>query len=201
MRTLIIFVAALMFIAPAQKPTIDTVAGKLSGTWKLNRDLSPAVSQPRGAGGGRGRGTLFSAAPFAPQRGGGGRGAATDSYTPTAQDLTPEEIAGDKALQQLQRVAETLTIKASAESITFTDPRGERVFAIRDKTEKLELEGAMLSVRTRWDKLTLRQEFSNPRRKLVQTWEPDEAGRLLLKVHVESMTFNTPDVKAVYERQ
>jgi hypothetical protein len=200
MRTLMMSAIALMVMAPAQKPTIDTVAAKLTGTWKLNRELSPGVSTPRGAGGGRGRGAQFAVGTFAPQRG-GGRGAATDTYTPTAQDLTPEEIAADQALQQLQRVADTMTIKASAESVTFADPRGERVFAIHDKTDRLELEGAMLSVKSRWDKLTLRQEFWNPRRKLVETWGPDEAGRLVLKVHVESMTFNTPDVKAVFDRQ
>jgi hypothetical protein len=204
MRTLMIAAGALILTVPAaQKPTVEAVAERLSGTWKINRELSPSVSAPRGNGAPRGgRGTAYAIAPFGAQRGGGGRGGGGgDTFTPTAEDLTPEEIAADAALQKLQQVAETMTLKASAESVTFNDPRGERVYPIHDKTEKLAVAGATLSVRSRWDKASLKQEFSSPKRKLVQTWEPDDSGHLVLKVHVESMSFNTPDVKAVFDRQ
>lgn len=185
-------------LAP-QKLTSADAAAKLTGTWKLNRELSPKVTAP-GGGGRRGGAAFAIRAPIA-QRGGGGGGRGGDAGGSSPQDLTPEELAGQAALRQLQQVAETMTVDASADKVTFKDARGERTYAIDDKTTKLEVSGATLLVRSKWDKLTLRQEFSNPTRKLIQTWDVDESGRLVLKVRLESMTLMTPDVRAVFDRQ
>ena len=188
----------------AQKPTVADAAVKLSGTWRLNRELSPRVTAPGGGRGGGPRGgrPSFAVGALVAQRGGGGGGGrGGDSSGPTAQDLTPEELAGQAALRQLQQVAEVMSITAAADSVTFIDPRGERTYAISDKTTRLDVGEARLLVKTKWDKLTLRQEFSIPTRKLIQTWDVDANGRLLLKVRLESMTLNTPDVVAVFDRQ
>src|ERR1700745_2812040 len=70
----------------AQKTGPSDVAERVSGTWKLNRDLSDSLSAP-GRGGRRGGGAMFAlAAPI--QR--GGRGGA-DAPASSA-DLTPEEL-------------------------------------------------------------------------------------------------------------
>jgi hypothetical protein len=191
-------------IVAGQKPTVADVAVALSGTWRLNRELSPQVTAPGGppGGGRRGGRPSFALGALAAQRGGGGGGGrGGDSSPSSAQDLTPEELAGQAALRQLQQVAEVITIKAAADSVTFSDPRGERTYAIDGKTARLAAGGATLAVKTKWDKLTLRQEFSIPTRKLIQTWDVDASGRLLLKVRLESMTLNTPDVVAVFDRQ
>ena len=94
-----------------------------------------------------------------------------------------------------------VVIKASADSITFVDPRGERTFAINDKTSKFDVGGSPVSVKSKWDKNALKQEFSNTQAKLVETWSLDEAGHLLLTAKVESMTLITPEQKAVYDRK
>jgi len=182
-------------MASAQKAPVADAAAKLSGTWKLNRELSPQVQPARGGGAGRRGAPAFALAGMVPQRG-GGRGGGGD-----ASDLTPEQRAAQAALATLQQVAETVTITASADSVTISDGTGERSYAVDGKNSKINIGGAEIGAKSRWDKLTLRQEFSNFERKLIKTWEVDENGRLVLKVRVESMTLNTADVKAVFDRQ
>jgi uncharacterized protein YnzC (UPF0291/DUF896 family) len=182
------------------------VAAKLSGTWVLNRELSTGFGA---SGRGRGRGTppglqrpgsptgaLFAVAGI-PQRGGGrGGGAATDST-----DLTPEQRAEQAAMRELEQIADRITIKASADSITFVDPRGERTYAINDKGSSITVGGTSVKVKSKWDKKVLRQEFNNPQAKLTQTWGLDDAGHMVLTMKVESLTLVTPDQKAVFDRQ
>ena len=186
-----------------QKTTPAEMAAKLSGSWKLNRELSPSVVAPgRGRPGGPERGgvSLSAAAPaFAPQRG-GGRGGDMSSPTGNA-DLPPDVLAAQAAMRDLQQVAALLTIKASPESVTFSDPRGERTYAIDNKAARLDTNGARLEVKTRWDKQAVRQEFSSPQMRLIRVWDVDDDNRLVLKVKVESLTLNTKEVKAVYDRQ
>jgi hypothetical protein len=181
--------------AYAQKVTPAEVAARLSGTWKLNRELSPLAAPARG----RGRGApAFAVA--GGQRGGGRGGGAPDTPASSA-DLTPEVLAAQGAMRSLQQLAELLTIKAAADAVTFTDLRGEQTFAIDGKSARLTVNGAAVAVKSRWDKQTLRQELSTPQMKLVRAWEVDDDGRLVLKVRVESMTLNSPDARAVYDRQ
>jgi len=191
-------VTAMMFAvtgAGAQRLSLADVAAKLSGTWVLNRELSTGFRAP-GRRGGR---TMFASAAAVPQ-GGGGRGGAGGGAS-DASDLTPEQRAQQAAMRQLQQIAEEMTIEASADSVTFTDARGERTYAINDKAGKVDIGGALVGVKTKWDKSVLKQEFSNPQAKLVQTWGVAETGHLVLSAKLESMTLMTPEQKAVFDRK
>jgi hypothetical protein len=175
------------------------LAGKLSGTWVLNRDLSSGFGAPgRGRGEPRPRALFAAAAAAVPQRGGGGGrgGGASD-----ASDLTPEQRAEQAAMRQLQQIADRMTIQASADSVTFTDQRGDRAYAVNDKTSTLDVGGSPVKVRSKWDKRVLKQEFSNNQGKLVETWAIDETDHLVLTAKVESLSLVTPDRKAVFDRR
>ena len=185
-------------IASAQKATSSDLAGKLSGTWVLNRELSPGFRAAPGRRGG-GAGPLFAVAGLAGQRGGrggGGAGGASD-----ASDLTPQQRAEQAAMRQLQQITEKIVITASAETVTFADTRGERTFTVNDKSTKIDVGGSPVNVKSKWDKNVLRQEFSNTQAKLIETWALDEADRLVLTAKIESMTLLTPEQKAVFDRQ
>jgi hypothetical protein len=130
---------------------------------------------------------------MAAQRGGGGGGDLTD--------LTPEQRAEQAAMRQLQQIDVRITIKASATEVTFTDSRGDSTFAINDKTTTIFMASSPVKVKLKWDKQALKQEFSNPQAKLVQTWIVDGADRLVMTAKVESMTLVTPERKAVFDRQ
>lgn len=119
----------------------------------------------------------------------------------TNADLTPEVLAARAAIRDVQAVPETLTVKATAETIAFSDPRGERSYDINNKNAKIDVNGTSLNVKTKWDKASVRQEFSTPEMKLVKTWGLDDSGHLVLTMRIESMTLNTADTKAVYDRQ
>jgi hypothetical protein len=195
----VLSVAAVMLVCSqgvgAQKASPADLAAKLSGTWVLNRELSTGFRAPGRRGGGAG--PLFASAGMVGQRGGrGGSGGASD-----ASDLTPQQLAEQAAMRQLQQITEKIVITASAETVTFADSRGERTYAINDKSTKIEVGGASVNVKSKWDKNVLKQEFSNTQAKLIETWSLDEAGRLVLTAKVESMTLLTPEQKAVFDKQ
>jgi Spy/CpxP family protein refolding chaperone len=186
-------------IAAAQKLSTSDLAAKLSGTWMLNRELSTGFRAPAPGRRGGGGAALFAVAGMTGQRGGrggGGAGGATD-----ATDLTPQQRAEQAAMRQLQQISEKIVITASAETVTFTDSRGERTFTVNDKSTKIDVGGSPVNVKSKWDKNVLRQEFSNTQAKLIETWGLDDAGRLVLTAKVESMTLLTPEQKAVFDRQ
>ena len=207
MGVLIRRIAALSLVAAAtvcvnvraieQKLSPQDLAGKLSGTWVLNRELSTGFGRPPGRRGGAA--PLFATAGIVGQRrggGGGGGGTASD-----ASDLTPEQRAEQAAMRELQQIAPQIEIKATADSVTFIDARGERTYAVNDKSVKVEVAGAQVSVKSKWDKNVLKQEFSNTQAKLIETWGLDDAGRLVLTAKLESMTLRTPEQKAVFDRR
>jgi hypothetical protein len=139
---------------------------------------------------------MFAVAPaYGQGRGGGGGQAAAG-----ASDLSPAEIADMNAMRQLQQIAEVITIAAAADQITFTDARGERRYAIDGKSTRLEMAGEV-TVKSRWDKATLKQEFSTAQNKLTQTWSVDENGRMVLLAKLESMRLRTPEQRAVFDRR
>jgi len=187
--------------AGGQKTAPAEVAARMSGTWKLNRELSPSLAPPaRGGAGGPGRGSAaFMIAGGAGQRGGGGGGGMQSPST--AADLPPDVLAAQAAMRELQQLAETVTVKAAADSISVSDPRGERTYAIDGKASKLTVGTANIEVKTKWDKAALRQEFSSPSTRLVRSWEIDEQNHLVIKSKIESLTMNSKEVKAVYDRQ
>ena len=191
--------------AVAQKLTPAEAAARLSGTWTINRELTSGFNAA-GRRGGRGGGGNFSlggnAARFGPtasyaQRGGGtGPSTASDM-----SDLSPAERAEMAAMRELQQLAEVITIKATAEQVAFEDARGQRTYVIDNKNTKITVAGSEVNTKSRWDKAILRQEFSTPSSKLIQTWEVDENGRLVLTAKVESLRLMTPEQKAVFDRK
>jgi hypothetical protein len=173
------------------------VPAKLTGTWTLNRELTPGVGQGRGrSGGGASQGPRFAVA-GAPafQRGGGGGGGGISDAT----DLTPEQRAARAAMAQLQQIGERITIKASADSVTFVDGRGEHTYAVNDKSSTVDVGGSPIKVKMKWDKQSLKQEFASPETKLSETWTVDATDHLVLTVKLESLTVNG-ERKIVFDR-
>ena len=118
-----------------------------------------------------------------------------------ASDLSPAEVAAMAAMRELQQLAEVITIKATPDQVTFEDARGQRSYALDGKTVKITVAGAEVSTKSKWDKAVLKQEFSTAQSKLIQTWDVDENGRLVLVAKVESLRLRTPDQKAVFDRK
>jgi hypothetical protein len=184
--------------AEARRPGQDP-ASKMSGTWVLNRELSTGFGA-RGRGGRRSSsprrtGALFGATPMAAAQRGGAGGSGDPS------DLTPEQRAEQAAMRQLQQIDARITIKAAADSVTFVDSRGERTYAVSDKASEILVSGSPVKVKSKWDKQVLKQEFTNPQAKLVETWIVDGSDHLVLTAKLESMTLVTPERKAVFDRQ
>jgi hypothetical protein len=199
-RTQAAFAVAAVVLATglqAQNVTPADAATRLSGTWKLNRELSPGFRAPAGRRGGGAVANRFKAAPtFALQRRPGG-----GDPPPTASDRTPEELAAMAAMRELQQLADEITINATADRVTFTDARGERSYGTDGKSAKLTVAGTDVSTKTKWDKTALKQEFSTASSKLTQTWDVDADGRLVLIAKVESLRLRTPDQKAVFDKK
>lgn len=183
----------------SQKASLTELATQLSGTWKVNRSLSPALAMPGQSGAGRSRGTFYAVGGSVPQRGGRGGGNA-DPGPAAPGDLTPTELAERGAVRQLEQISPTITIAASPETVSFVDSRGELSCATDDKGVKHDLFGASVSVKCRWDKQQLRQEFATTRSKLVRSWSVDGNGRLVLKARLEGLTQSTPEAVAVFDR-
>jgi hypothetical protein len=188
--------ACLLVLTGTQKSTPAETAVKLTGTWKVNRELSPSLG--RGRGRGRSSALMQPRLVFASFQRGGGRGGAE---MPMPQDLTPEEAANRAAAQSLQQIPELLTIEASPDAITFKETRGAFTYPINNKSIKIDVGPVKVDVKTKWDKTALRQEFNTTQQKITKTWDIDENGRLVLKLRVESMTMTSADALAVFDRQ
>lgn len=183
-------------VPAAQKLAPAEAAARLSGTWTINRELSPGFRTPGGRRGGRGGGLRFNAAPgLALQRRPGG-----DSPN-SAADLSPAELAAMAAMRELQQLADEITINATAERVSFTDVRGERSYTIDGRNAKVMVAGAEVSTKSSWDKAVLKQEFNTASTKLTQTWDVNADGRLVLTAKVESLRLRTPDQKAIFDRK
>jgi hypothetical protein len=196
----------------AQNPPPAEASARLSGTWTLNRELSPGFRAPGARPGGPGRGggamaNRFNVAPAAPvaalQRRGGSGG---DS--PTGQsEMTPADLAAMAAIRQLSQLSEEVTITATADKVTFVDGRGERSYVTDGKNAKIMVGDAEVTTKTKWDKAALKQEFSTSSvdpmasAKLTQTWEINADGRLVLTAKIESRRLRTPDQKAVFDKK
>ena len=192
--------------ASAQGGAPAEVASKMTGHWKLNKELSPGLTAPnpgRGRGGGEGRGARFAVAAPAFQRGGrgGGGGGAAGGGGGADSPVMSEELAAQAALSIVQQVPDDVTIAATAESVEFTEPRGRSVFKIDGKNATVEVPGGSIKVRSRWERATLRQEFSSAQRTLKRSWAVDEQNRLVLTQHIESISLMTKDARAVFDKQ
>jgi hypothetical protein len=184
--------------AYAQKtPAVET-AQRISGTWTINRDLSPAF-KPSGRSGGRAGGVAYAIGGLAAQR--GGRSNPASGPTPSAPgDLTPTERAELDAMQHIEQIAPTITITATAERFSVVDPRGEQTCAIDGRTAKLTMFGATISTKCHWNKQAVQQEFSTTRTKLTRTWSLDESGHLVVKTRTEGLGERAVEAAAVYDR-
>jgi hypothetical protein len=129
-------------------------------------------------------------------RGGGG------ADTPTTNaDLTPEELAAQAAIRELQRVAEIITIKATADAVSFSEARGEQKYPVNGKKVIEEIAGAKVNVKSSWEKGALRQQFSTSKATFTETWQVDQTSRLVLKAKLESLTMVSKEVKTVFDKQ
>ncbi|HEX4565281.1 MAG TPA: hypothetical protein VH138_01570, partial [Vicinamibacterales bacterium] len=129
--------------AHAQKTPAGEAAQRMSGTWTINRELSPSF-KPSGRSGGRAGGVAYAVRGLAPQRGGRSNSPNPASEpTPSAPgDLTPTERAEQSAMHQVEQIAPTITIHATADTFSVVDPRGEQTCAIDARAAKLAMFGA-----------------------------------------------------------
>lgn len=196
MRTTIILLAGIGLLA--QQTSVADIAARLSGSWTINLTLSPTFKPSGRSGPGRSGGAAFAIAGLAVQR---PRTNPGGESTPAAPgDLTPSERAELSAMQQVEQLAPAMTIKATAETVSFTDQRGEQTCAINDKAAKLDMFGAKVGVKCRWNKASLQQEFSTTRNKLTRAWTLDDAGHLVVKTRVEGVAQRALEATAVYDR-
>lgn len=187
--------------AHAQKTPAGDVAQRMSGTWTINRDLSPSF-KPSGRSGGRAGRIAYAIGGVSPQRGGRSNSPNPASEpTPAAPgDLTPTERAEQSAMQQVEQIAPAITIKATADTFSVADQRGEQTCAIDGRTAKLAMFGATVSTKCHWNKQTVQQEFSTTRSKLTRTWSLDQSGHLIVKTRTEGLGERVVEAAAVYDR-
>ena len=185
----------------AQQHGTADLAARLTGTWRLNKELSPDLAnRGRGGEGRRGGGPSFAVVSVAAQRGGrgGGGGGAPGVEMP---GMTSAEAAAQAALAMIQQVPFELTIAATPAEVRIVEPRGESLFRVDGKTASVEVPGGTIKVRSRWDGNALRQEFSSAQRMLRRSWTIDASNRLVLTQRIESLTFNSKDARAVFDRE
>lgn len=205
MKRQLVGLAILLLVGPAlgavpQAPAPAELAARMTGRWKLNRELSPDLAQPGPGRGRRGGVPSFAIAPGVPQRGGrGDSGAGELRGEPPA--LTVAEAAAQAALAVIQEVPPELTIEATAAVMTLTEPRGPSLFQIDGKEAKVEVPGGVIKVKSRWDRAGLRQDFSSAMRKVTRLWSVDANGRLALNQRVEGLSLKRSDVQAFFDRQ
>jgi hypothetical protein len=204
MRYLRIMLAAAVFVpaasVQAQRMPAGDPAERMSGAWTINRDLSPLFT-PSGRPGGRGGGAAYAIG-FGVQRGRSNGPGPGGEPTPSAPgDLTPAERAEQDAMHQIAQIAPAITITATAGTFSIVDQRGEQTCAIDDRSAKLDMFGAKVGTKCRWDKGTVHQEFVTTRTKLTRTWSMDEAGHLVVKTRMEGLNQRPVEAAAVYDRR
>jgi hypothetical protein len=192
----------------ADTPAPAELAAKISGTWKLNTQLSPDIGGPGPGREGRGGAPSLAIMGLAAQRGGGGggggggRGRGGGEARGEAPYVVPAEAAAQAALSLIQQVPVELTIAATASNIRIVDPRGESQFEIDGKNASVPVPGGgTLHVKSKWDRTGLRQEFSSTQRAVRRSWSVDANDRLLLSQRLESLAVSVKEFVAVFDRQ
>jgi hypothetical protein len=191
------FLTSAAGAAGPQPAGVAEIAAKMTGRWKLNVELSPGLVEQEPAGRGRRGGALFSIA--SPQRGRPGIPTVDPGIEPPL--VTDEEQAAQQALRIIQQVPPEITIEATPTEMKTIEARGESVFKIDGKNATVPVPGSTIKVKSRWDRSTLRQEFSSAMRTLKRAWSIDANGRLVLTQHSESIRGRTKPVEAIFDRQ
>lgn len=202
--SLALILAAVQALAAAvpQTSAPADLAARISGRWKLNRDLSPALADPGPGGPGRrGRGAALAISAALSQRGGRGGAGGGGGGGIEMPFVTDEEAAAQAAIRIIQQIPLELTIEATATELKIVEPRSELAFRIDGKNVPLEVNGGKIKVKTKWERAGLKQEFSSVQRSLVRTWSADASGRLVLAQRIQSAMFNTKEVQAIFDRQ
>jgi hypothetical protein len=189
---------AFVALAILQPASPADLAAQMTGKWRLNAALSD-----QGRGPARGGGPAYSRTAASYQRGArGGSAGNVPEPMPEPSRVTAAEAAAQQALAVVQQAQPEMTIAATTTEITFQDPRGDSVFQIDGKNKTVEVPGGSIKVKSRWDRATLRQEFSSTQRVLHRTWSVDATGRLLtLKQRLEGIGLKGRETQAVYDRQ
>lgn len=182
-----------------QKLPAAEAAERLSGTWTINRELSPSF-RPSGRSGGRSGGAAFAVAGVGFQRGRGGGSNGPNALPTAPADLTPEERAEQSAMRDVEQIAPSITLRVTPDTFSVVDQRGEHTCAVNGRSAKLDVSGAKIDVKCHWNKQTLQQEFSGTRRKLTRSWSVDDSGRLVLKIRSEGVGLRAVEAAAVYDR-
>ena len=176
----------------AQKKTAADVAAKFTGTWTMRSAANMAPSGGRAGGAQR----LYEAGFFPKPQGRSGGG---------APGMSEADRLGQAALAKIQQLGRTVTIKATADSVTFTDGNGERTYPTNNQNVKTDLGGgAILNTKSKWDGDTLKQEFINGETKITQNWElSDDGNQINFKMQILNMSRQEPpkEAKIVYDRQ
>lgn len=197
-------VALLGTVAFAQRWTPADAAAKLTGTWQINFELSPQFA-PRGGGSGAparggqqqyfnagmGASAVRTSAPAFQRRGGGGGGFAGGG-------------GGGPVVMGFRQAAATLTFTATADSVTINNGRGERTYAVDNKSTKVDIDGTSVTIKSRWDNRTLKQEFVIGEDRIQHDYEISADGaRLNWKMVSSNMSTLAPptEAKAVYDKK
>ena len=182
----------------AQKKTAADVAAKFTGTWTMRAAANMAPSGARAGGAQR----LYEVGFFPEFQGrrGGGGGAPGGGGS-----VDEGEKAGQAALAKVQQLGRTVTIKATAESVTFIDGNGERTYATNNQNVKTDVgSGAIVTTKSRWDGNSLKQQFIFGETSITQNWElSDDGNQINFKMQILNMSNQQPpkEAKIVYDRQ
>ena len=114
--------------------------------------------------------------------------------------MTPAELAERATMRGLLQISPEITIKASADSVSFTDVRGETICTADGKAAELNVPNVKLALKCRWDKEQLRQEFASTRTKLTRLWSVDGNDHLVLKARVEAIGQDTAEATIFFDR-
>lgn len=166
---------APVMLGAARPMTSAEAASRMTGTWKLNEELSPL---PRA-----GSSPAAGAVPSRGGRGGGGSGGSGGGR--------PAGVLTQNQLQQLRlrAIYRELTVRPQQLKITATlaqarfvdEDEMERVVELNGKKGQLDLGTTVLDARSRWDAAALTIELeAGSQLKLTEVFELSPTGRQLL---------------------
>jgi len=174
--------------APVKATLADqsNAAGRMSGIWHLNTDLStgsPTQSGASGADPGRPGGPPGGGGGFGGGGGrGGGRGGGGGFGGGAPGGVSSEDTLKMRALlREASAPPADMTIVARATSLQIAQPDGVvRLFNINAKKEKLDLTTAKIDVRTRWNGVAIEQDLTGAQVKMKRTFQLTEDGKQLI---------------------